>query len=311
MPFVKKEIIKMTKIYSIALSTFILFLIFTQSLLGLEKIFMKKNDLLVELTFSYFSTGSFYDKEGNQVSWRNDPEREENADYTFELTSLTVQPYIEYKFTDEVSAHIRIPLTRSKLIESYINDSDVSGAREERSNYALFQPDHYAIGGKYILSIDEIYPFFKAEFRIPPGFHKGILNDPDYNFLSDGAFEFLATIGGSFRFDKTWIETDITYNYRDEELVDQIIFDLEAGLMTVPNTALGVYGRYYQSLGIMDDAPDFDPRMTIIQQDLLKVGALFDIYFDNFYSRFEYSVNLYGKNTYTGGIFYLRAGIIL
>lgn len=289
----------------------LLLTLFTKPLLSLENLLLKKNDFLVELSFSYFSTGSYYDKDGEQVSWITDPERELAPNYTFELSSMNIQAYIEYSFTDEISAYARIPLNSSKLKETYMNDTAINGVREPRAEFTLFQPDYYAVGGRYILDYDELFPFIKAEFRIPPGFYNGILNDPDYNFLSDGAFEFLGTLGGAMHFDKSWIEAAVTYNYRDEELADQMIFDLEAGLKTVPGTALGVYGRYYQSFGNMDDAPNFNPRHTIIQQDLLKVGALFDIYFDNFYSRFEYTVNLYGRNTYTGGIFYIRAGFII
>jgi hypothetical protein len=291
---------------------FIVFLVgFTAPLLSLQKKILKQNDFLIELSFSYFNTGSYYDKDGKQVSWRTDPERENNPDYTFELTSVNIQGYLEYLFTDEISAFLRVPLSSTSLKETYINDNEINGEREPRSDFSLFQPNFYAVGGKYLLDQELISPFIIAEFRIPPGFHNGILNDPDYNFLSDGAFEVYGTVGGTLHLKESWIEAGITYNYRDEELVDQLIFDLEAGLKTVPGTALGVYGRYFQSLGNMDDAPDFDPRNTIIQQDLLKVGALFDIYFDNFYSRFEYSVNLYGRNTYTGGIFSISAGLIL
>ena len=274
--------------------------------------FYEKNSFHFRLSFSYFNTGSYYDKEGDLISRQTDTSRESAPDYTFELSNISVQTFIEYSFTDDISAYFHLPLSYYKLKETYLNDTVTGGSREPRADFSLFQPSFFAIGGKYRLSDDDFMPYAIAEFRIPPGFHQGILDDPDYPFLSDGAFEFLGTIGSNLGFKESWLEASVTYNYRAEELRDQLIFYLEGGLKTVPGTRLGVFGTYFQSLGDMDDAPDFNPRMTIIQQDLLQVGAFFDIYFfENFYSKFEYHVNLYGRNTYTGGTFYVRAGIIL
>ena len=273
--------------------------------------FYEKDSFHVRFSFSYLSTGSFYNKDGRMISWRTDPDRELNPDYTFELSDLRLEGYFEYFFTDDASAYLQIPLSYNKLSELFINDTNSTEERESRGSFSLFQPSYYALGGKYRFSDDKLKPYAQVEFRIPPGFHDGILDDPDYSFLSDGAFEFIGTMGANLQFEESWLEASLSYNYRDEEIVDQLIMYLEGGLKTVPGTKFGAYGRYYQSLGDMDEAPDFDPRNTIVQNDLFQLGVLFDIYFfDNFYSRFEYNVNLYGKNTYTGGTFFLRAGVI-
>lgn len=147
------------------------------------------------------------------------------------------------------------------------------------------------------------------DILIPPGFHNGLFDDPDYNFLSDGAFQINFGLTFLKEFKKSWIESHIIYRFKTEEFKDDIIIFTEAGLSTVPGTALSMSLEFIQNTGNFNNARDFTPKETPTQYNSFSVGFNFLINFDkHIYSNFSYNVNLIGKNYWNFGLFNIQLG---
>ena len=284
-----------------------------------EIIFNKKNAVEAGISFEYANSSSYYDMNGDiTVSLQDTVLATIQNKYIFEFRKYSIGVHIEYSILDDLGIYIKIPFNYYSLDEKYLKDSngfypiDSDSNFITRPSYSLFKPGYYALGANYLLFSNIAFGVANLELRIPPGFHNGILNDPDYPFLSDGAFEILVGIDFGARFKKGSIEAGILYNYRDEELADQIIFSTEAALSTVENTRLFVKGKYVQSLKSFDNPIPFDPRRTTIQEDYFSAGFGFGFKISNqFKTELFYDVWLMGKNSMSLGKLGINMDFIL
>jgi len=282
--------------------------------------FYKKGTIDVKMFGGKDAGSSFFNLEGKVRTEKELPYNKDKK-YIFNLTEYIYGARAEYAVSDNFALSLSIPLNYSKLIEKAdttvisINnqvsppDTSTETYRKTIGEYSLFQPEYFGIGARYKLYSKKIQAAWLFEGRIPPGFHRGIHDDPDYEFLSDGAFEALTGFSLNVKFKKSWLETAILYNYRDEELSDQFIFHTQFGVSTVPGSKLLGFVNFIQSMDSFEHAVKFDPKETTLQKNLFNLGFMFQLFFsENLYGEFSYKVNLLGKNAWNLGGFLIGAG---
>jgi len=159
---------------------------------------------------------SFFDLNGEikfqlPVQFQNEEQPERN--YIFEYSSYQAGIKVEYALYDNWVLFSEIPIVYHSLLQKadttvyVLTDSasmiyDTISYKREIGDFTLFQPSYYSLGGRYKFYSKLAYMAASAELRIPPGFHDGIQNDPDYEFLSDGALEFHTGIILGIKFEK-------------------------------------------------------------------------------------------------------------
>ncbi len=107
---------------------------------------------------------------------------------------------------------------------------------------SIFAPSYVGIGGTYQLIRGDIFNASgDAMLKIPPGFHRGIYDDPNHpSFLSDGFFQATAGANVSLWTEPILLKGRAAYNWRDEEPVDEFQFSLSGILTRVEGTGIHV-----------------------------------------------------------------------
>jgi hypothetical protein len=108
---------------------------------------------------------------------------------------------------------------------------------------SIFSPAWYGLGATYGIVGAEgeqgLAASVSSMLRIPPGFHSGIYDDPAHpTFLSDGYFQVMTSLNGGYRSETTWINGSLGYNWRDEEPLDEIVYNAEVGFTKVEGTGI-------------------------------------------------------------------------
>jgi len=268
-------------------------------------------DLNVEFFFGTNSGSSFYDNVNNNIIYQYDSAITDSVrNYLFEKVTYTFGLRGYYKLTDDLILTAEIPVIYSKLTETFEKDS--YGNEVKRAELSLTQPLYYSVGGIYRLLDGKFYTLGSLELRIPPAFYNGVNSNPDYDYLSDGAFESLLGVRFGYNFEKSWLEANVVYNYRDEELVDQVKTRIEGGLRTVKDTYIKGYMDYVFSTKSMKDAEPFNLRTIPLQEEALSIGAsLYILITESVYSSFDVSAKMYGTNSWLGGNYLLNVGVRL
>jgi hypothetical protein len=115
---------------------------------------------------------------------------------------------------------------------------------------SIFSPAYYGIGGTYQISQVPIATSVSSMIKIPPGFHQGIYDDPVHpSFLSDGYWQVSTALNVRLDFKEVWTKGSIGYNWRDEEPLDEIIWNFELGFSKVEGTGIFVGGQGVISTG--------------------------------------------------------------
>lgn len=275
--------------------------------------FNSKGKIDVKLFGGKTSASSFFDLDGNQKTEINNISLDT---FLFTYEEYTYGIKAEYSLTDELTLFSEIPLKYYTLGEkkdtTYFDSLDNPySTKLNRGEYTLFQPAYYSLGARYLLYKKFAYFGISAELKIPPGFYNGVLDDPQYEFLSDGALE----VNGGFllgvKFAKSWMESQVIYKFRGEELNDLLFIHTELGLSTVPGTKLKGFFDFYQSFGTFSGVV-FNPEKTILIENKFDVGVYFSIFVnDNLYGEFSYKVNLLGINSMSTGGYLVGIGVKL
>ena len=200
-----------------------------------------------------------------------------------------------------MSVSAEIPFTYSRLKEEYEYDDHF--IKQDRNTYSVTQPDYYRLGLKYSFFTGDLYSYSKLSLFIPPGFHNGIFDDPDYTFLSDGAMVFTPGLYMGCNFEKSWLELQAAYSFRGEELEDMYVIGLEGGLRNIENTALKATLSYHKSVNTIDEnSHAFNMLETPVHEDYIQLTPSFMIRFDSgLYVAVDYKLKLWAKNSWAGG----------
>lgn len=285
------------------LSVILFFLYFNN--LSSEIVFRKENSVFVKLYGGGTAGSSIFDLDENLITNLSD----DSSDYTMELNKFTMGMLCEYSLADNLILYGNMPITFNSLEEKYIADD--YGVRHDKKRYFLTHLEFLGIGAKYELFRRKSYGVFIFEARIPPGFKNGILDTSTNSFLGDGAFELLTGLALGIKTDKFLLESIFLYNYRDEELADQLIIRTEAGICSVPDTKLSVTGDFVLSLKSYKEAIPIKTNQIVTQEDYIAVGFEFSMNFsESFYGEFNYNIKVLGKNSWNAAAYRIGVGVL-
>jgi hypothetical protein len=276
-----------------------------------ENPFKYIKDINIETFFGLNSGSSYFDYSGKSNLLAYDSTQSDTVKkYLFEKRDFLFGLRAKYKLSKNILLTAEVPILYSNLIERF--EADSFGIKYERADLSLTQPLYYSIGGIFNLLDGNFYTNFNIELRIPPKFYNGVNSNPDYNYLSDGAFESLLGLQAGIDFNESWIEGNLIYNFRDEDLVDQYKAMLEFGIKSIPDTYLAGRAEYVFSALPMAEKSQFNLRQLPLQEDYLNIG--FSIYIlikDIIYTNFDISAKMAGTNTWIGGNYKLSVGLKL
>jgi hypothetical protein len=209
----------------------------------------------------------------------------------------------------ELSAYL--PLSFYSLDEKYFRD--YSGVKYTKSEQSRTRLDYLELGVIYKMTNQKILTSLIGKVRIPTGFEKGqILADPfakNSGFLSDGAFELLAgTNFGIMSKKSSWVN-EVLYNFRTEDFKNQLLVNSKLVFSTVPNTQFSVFIASQLSLSNFDNARPFIIREETMQSNSFNAGAEFELMInEDILTKVDYSIVLFGRNAWSGGVFNLYFG---
>lgn len=106
---------------------------------------------------------------------------------------------------------------------------------------SIFAPAYLGLGGTVRLLESPLNASADLMLKIPPGFHRGIYDDPEHpSFLSDGFFQVSAGLNLGAWLDPVWLKGRLAYNWRDEEPVDEALYAIQIGVTRVEGTGIHV-----------------------------------------------------------------------
>ncbi|TAL71106.1 MAG: hypothetical protein EPN82_00375 [Bacteroidetes bacterium] len=288
----------------------ILFYLTINDLFG-ETEFRNEGTIFMKLYGGSSSASGYYDLDGIKINSLTDENSQVGQkDYTMDLTKGIMGLNCEYSVSESFMVFCDIPLTINELDEIY-KSNDTTGLRYNKANYTLTHLEYVGLGAKYLLYSKKSYSFIMVEGRIPPGFKRGIPDTTGKKFLSDGAFELRTGLGIGLKSESYFLESIIAYNYRDEELADEVVIKLEAGLSNVPDAKLSIVGEFVQSMKSFKYAIPLKINETVTQEDYFAMGFEFSMFFSElFYGEFNYILRLSGKNTWNYGTYRIGIGVL-
>ncbi|MCL5991639.1 MAG: hypothetical protein M1419_06005 [Bacteroidetes bacterium] len=305
-----KVLIMVNKVILLIMLSFL----FTNELSG-EIVFRKEGSFFFKLNWNASSSSSYYDVDENLITSLKDESYKFDSlhcvnDYTMELTKKTIELSCEYSLSNELIVYGKLPISFNNLDEVFQYDK-CAHTKYEKAKYSLTHVEHLGIGAKYELYNRKSYAAILFETRIPPGFKKGLIDTSKNIFLGDGAYELLSGLALGVKTDKYLLESKILYNYRDEELVDQFIIRIEAGICTVPNSKLSVIGDFVLSTKSFKEAIPLKTNQIVTQEDYFALEFEFSMFFsESIYGEFAYNLKLLGKNSWNFGTYRVGAGVL-
>lgn len=241
------------------------------------------------------STKTIYDADGRQRLFDTSGTR--FSAYVFGLN-------VDYGLTDRLELNLSLPVGLFSLT------SDV-----HFPDRSILAPAYLGLGATYGVTTGDLLSAIALQVRVPPGFHRGIYNDPNHpSFLSDGFLEVRGQIAGAYAGDGFWVKGSGAYSWRDEEPEDQIVLEAQAGLSRVEGTGVFVSAEWLLSLGDASNPArpfyagsqgDFSEftggvgRMTTIAEEeylVIAPGAYFD-FLDDWTISTQYRLRLAGTHT--------------
>lgn len=293
----------------------------------------------VRLSYSRQSTGKFYNYNGKSnlklvdslysaiidtVSYKTDSTDLiidttgwNERDYSFEYSSHTIKVDFLYQPNKYILLQGTIPLTFYSLEEKwgtigYQNGERITYASGERKvKYNLTRIDYFGLNCDAFAFNDKFILGIKGDLHIPSGGDKSIQPTTVDPFLSDGYLDIRTGPILGFRHKNMRFTTEILYNYRGEEPVDNLLINSTFAFSTVENTEMRVLLSYAKSLEAYKDEYEFITTRENIWQEYLDLGFEVKIRFtENVYGYGGYKVRFYNKNDWNTGMFWLTGSYI-
>lgn len=277
------------------------------------------------LTFDYGTSSSYYNLKDSLVSSYGDHiiRKDTNGlvtidtvlNYTFDFSKVTTTFFFKYLYNDNFSVYANLPLSFYTLSEQYF--ADANGSRYDKTSYSLTRLDYFEIGAKYGVNTEKYNASLLGSVRIPTGFDKEQFHMDssktesiaNFEFLSDGAMEFLFGTHLEYKAKTVTIESDVIYDKRTEDFKDQLIINAGVGISSVPNTQLKLFTQIRLSMESFDNARPLNPLEEVVQDDNYAMGGQFSILFSqNIQTKMSYYVTLAGTNTWNFGNFQIYLG---
>jgi hypothetical protein len=284
---------------------------------------LPKGRLFLKAYGGVSTAGSYYDTDGKLIAekrmeiQRPDDTVRTRVIETYDFTGIMGGVYGEYGLTDDLTVVLDVPvghfeLTRKNLVSRQFSD-DIVTREQVDTVKSLTTVTYYGLGARYrIGQSDKMISSLSAMVHVPPGFSSPIIGNPDYPFLSDGAFEVRGGLELGFPASFGWAGISAMYNWRGEELKDELLVHAEAGFNKVENAFFKVHIDVVQSLSSFKDARNFEPNETQLQENYLSAGASFSLFFSKaWFVDIDYSVRVFGENTWNLSNIILGTGLIL
>ncbi|HET7152715.1 MAG TPA: hypothetical protein VFJ29_03045 [Candidatus Kapabacteria bacterium] len=205
------------------------------------------------------------------------------------LTAVILTLYGEWGVTNDLTLIGEVPFAHFEYQES-----DSAGSFRD----VLTPPFTYiGVGGRYALwRIGNTVVSVSNMVHVPPGFHRGLYDDPTHPFLSDGYFENIsaAEFGASFTWG--WLEGKIAYHARDEDPSNQLELQCTAGFSSQKNIMAKVTLGYIKTLAPLP-ATAVNPRLTNAQENYLWLETQFIIKFSGFSVGAGFNFRVVGQHT--------------
>lgn len=234
-----------------------------------------------------------------------------NTKHIFDLKQHSFIPEFKMNVSDDLFIIAQARLTYSKFMTTYGLDSASywAGLESLDKNESMFNLEYFKLGTEYTALSGPLTIIALGDILIPGGFHNGLYSDSSYKFLSDGAFQAnigvkLLSVGETYR-----AGIFGGYNFRGEEFKNRYFLGAETVLSSVQGTEFSLAVTYYKSIGAWDKPMLFDVSRTTAQDDLLTFRVGFNVFLDdNIFTRFDYELVGWGKNTWLYGLAKLKLG---
>ena len=253
------------------------------------------------VNLGYATASSFYNLNDSLISSLTYTDGDTSKRYTFDFyhTALTLQA--RYYLEEEFNLFLNVPISFYELEEKYLRDN--YGYRETKQNYSLNRIDNIEFGISKLWKIGSITTGLASSIRIPTGFHYGLYDDQNYEFLSDGALEFLLGTELDIKIKQYSFENVFILNMRGEEFKNCISWNSGIGIHTVPNTELKLFIEILLSTEkFTNQTRPLVPRQEVSQENNYTAGAELTVLFTRqIYTQFGYQVSLAGKNSWKKG----------
>ena len=283
---------------------------------------LQKDRLFIKVYGGACTAGSYYDTDGQLIAELRGSLTEpgDTVQRRFinseEFEGLLGGVYGEYGLTDDLTLVLDVPvgsfqLLRKVQILEQLPDNATNNYQAD-TTFTRTSPSYYGIGARYrITSSEKLQTMLSLSLHIPPGFSRPILNNPDHEFLSDGAFEVRGGIELGIPASFGWAAFTALYNWRDEELKDEAHFHAEIGFNKVENAFFKFHVDVLQSLSSFDNV-EFTPRYTLLQENYVSAGASFTLFLTpTWFADVDYSVRIIGANTWNLSNVVLGTGLVL
>lgn len=258
------------------------------------------------LIAGYSTASSFYNLNDSLVSSLIYALKDTIKNYTFDFyhTSITLQA--RYYIENELKIFINMPIGFFELEEKYQRDN--YGYRESKNRYKLNRIDNIELGVSKVWIFGLLTSGLVGSVRIPTGFHDGLYDDPNYEFLSDGAMEWHLGTELDVQLKQYSFENNVSIDFRGEEFENRIIWNTGIGIQTVPNAELKLFAEMHLSTEKFSNQTHLlVPHQEVAQENNYYAGAEFAMLFSReIFTKFGYQVSLAGKNSWKKGTAYLQ-----
>lgn len=205
------------------------------------------------------------------------------------FTAVVLTLYGEWGVTNDLTLIGEVPFAHFE----YAEDDTVSSFKD-----ALTPPFVYVgVGGRYALwRVGRTVVSVSNMVHVPPGFHRGLYDDPQYPFLSDGYFENISALEFGTSFKWGWVEGKVAYHARDEDPSNQLEVQCTAGFSSQKSVTAKVTLGAMKTLAPLPDTP-VNPRLTIAQENYVWLDTQFMFKFSGFSVGAGFNVRVVGQHT--------------
>lgn len=257
-------------------------------------------------SLGYTTASSFYNLNDSLISSLTEEIGDTSRRYTFDFyhTLFTIQA--RYYFDENFKMFLNVPISFFELEEKYSRND--YGYREGKKNYTLNRIDNVELGISKQWTIGSIKTGVASSVKIPTGFHNGLYDDPNYEFLSDRALEWHLETELDLQVKQYSFENNVAFDLRGEEFENQIIWNAGIGIQTIPNTELKLFTEIILSTAkYTSETRPLIPHQEVSQEDNYYAGTQLTLLFSReIYTKFGYQVSLYGKNSWKKGMAYFQ-----
>ncbi len=269
----------------------------------------KADNGFVKVYYSSATASSYFGGDGTVITQHRleDPNDSTRQYMRFDYDIQVFGVYGEFGLSDNLTLVADFPLVALSLTEttetlrSYPSQGvTLSSTSDTTLDIAAFA--YYGLGVRYALPLQgDLNVLGLLDVRIPPGFHNGLYDDPEFEYLSDGVFAMRIGAELGLPVSGGWLATRIAYALNAEERSDELHVCLEGGLNTVENAQIKLFVDGILALEDPETSRPFNVRETpSVEQYIVTGGSFIFNFSEALFADFTISAPLAGANTWNG-----------